>query len=109
LPGSLARAAGVEDTGFSVARWLFWRKTAKDFALSEDKNLAAQGKRVFDNMMMVGQITQSKLPGESRYWDKVGEAMHHELLERQKTGGKNSVDMEEIATVIDLNWVDEPE
>lgn len=104
-PGPLARAAGVQELGFSVSRWLFWRQRVKDFALSEDEKLRAGGKRVFDSMMMVGQDTQNKLPGEKRYWVKVHKAMHDELEERTRTGGKNSVCMTEVE--VDVNWVDE--
>lgn len=56
-PGPLARAAGVHKTGFSLDRWLFWRKVVEDFALSKDKELAAEGKRIFDQMIAVSQLT----------------------------------------------------
>ena len=105
LPGPLAREAGVQENGFRVARWLFWRKRVKDFALSGDEKLAVEGKLVFDQMMMIGQETQNKLPGESKYWEKVWDTMHQELAERQKNGGNPSVDIEDVE--IDLNWVDE--
>jgi hypothetical protein len=92
-PGPLARAAGVQGLGFSVSRWLFWRRRVKDFALSEDEKLRAEGKQVFDSMMMAGQDTQNKLPGEKRYWDKVHKAMYI------------SVCMTDVE--VDVNWVDE--
>ena len=99
-PGPLAQAAGIEETGFCVSRWLFWRKKVKDFALSGEERLAAEGRQVFDTMMMVGQNTRNKLPGESRYWDKVYEAMGR--MVHTKSGG---VSMAEVD--IDLNWVNE--
>lgn len=105
LPGALAQAAGVQETGFSVARWLFWRGVVKDFAISGDEEVAKEGKRVFDQMMRTGKITQNRLPGESRYWEKVHEAMSEELSKRRMTGGKTSVGMEDIE--VDLNWIDE--
>jgi Protein of unknown function (DUF3632) len=62
FPGPLAQAAGVHKTGFSVDRWLFWRKIVKDFALSKDEKIAMEGKRVFNQMMMISQFPQDKLP-----------------------------------------------
>jgi len=105
LPGPLAQAAGVQENGFSVSRWLFWRKTIKDFAVSGDEKLAEEGKRVFDHMMLVGQQTQNKLPGESKYWDKVWKTLGNEMAERNKNGGNHCVEITDVK--IDLNWVHE--
>lgn len=63
-PGPLARAAGVHETGFSVGRWLFWRKVVKGFALSKDEELAMEGRRVFDQMMVMSQCTQTQPLGD---------------------------------------------
>jgi hypothetical protein len=106
-PGPLATEAGVRETGFSVARWLFWRKRVKDLALSDDVELAAEGRRDFDEMVMVGRLTENKLPGEKIYWDKVTEKMDRLLEERIRTGGRTTVELEDIEHEIDLNWVDE--
>lgn len=106
-PGPLAVDAGVRESGFSVARWLFWRKRVKDFALSDDVELAAEGKRVFDEMMIVGRLTESRLPGEKIYWDKVTERMDRLVEKRIRTGGRTTVEMEDVEHEIDLNWVDE--
>jgi len=103
---ALASAAGVHKPGFSVARWLFWRQKVKGFALSDDVELAAEGKRVFVEMMMVGRLTESRLPGEKVYWDKVKEKMDRLLEERFRTGGRTTVEMEDVEHEIDLNWVD---
>jgi hypothetical protein len=107
LPESLAVEAGVIESGFSVARWLFWRKRVKEFALSDDVELAAEGKWVFDEMMMVGRLTENRLPGEKVYWDKVTERMDRLLEERIRNGGITTVELEDIEHEIDLNWVDE--
>ncbi|KAF8858505.1 hypothetical protein BDZ45DRAFT_673942 [Acephala macrosclerotiorum] len=56
-PGPLAQAAGVHKTGFSVDRWLFWRKIVEDFAKSKDEKIAVEGKRIFNQMMMISQFT----------------------------------------------------
>ena len=64
-PGPLARAAGVHRTGFSPDRWQFWRKVVKDFALSKDEKLAIEGRRVFDQMVLIGRLAQNKLSGEA--------------------------------------------
>jgi hypothetical protein len=107
LPGPLAIEAGVREPAFSVARWLFWRKGVKEFAMSDNVELALEGKRVFDEMMMVGRLTESRFPGEKVYWDKVTEKMDRLLEDRIRTGGRTTVEMEDVEKEIDLNWVDE--
>lgn len=99
-PGELARNANIEQAGFSVSRWLFWRQRFKDISRCEDEQVAKEGRRGFDSMINSGREMGYKIAGESKYWAKVENALEEEL----KRSGKNNVSSEDI--VIDLDWTE---
>lgn len=100
-PGELAQIAQVSHWGFSVARWLFWRRRFKELSrCTDDDVVARQGKRGFGLMVKTGRDLGYQIPGEANYVAKVQQA----LLDELKRSGKQYVTSDEI--VIDLDWAD---
>ena len=113
-PGPLAQNAGISQPGFSVPRWLFWRRrfkelsrsTCADVTYNNNNNkavaetVAEQGKRGFNYMIQPGRELGYDVPGEAEYAAKVAQALTEEL----KRSGKACVTSDEV--VVDLDWAD---
>jgi hypothetical protein len=101
VPGELAQSAGVEQAGFSVSRWIFWRTRLREICLCEDPEVAKVARRGFDAMIISGRLMGYDIPGEAKYWAKVEKALEEEL----RRSGKVSVSAEDIC--IDLGWMED--
>ena len=101
VPGELAQSAGVEQAGFSVSRWIFWRMRLREICLCEDAEVAKVARRGFDAMIVSGRLMGYDIPGEAKYWAKVEKALEEELWR----SGKVSVSAEDIC--IDLDWMED--
>ena len=99
-PGELARQADIQQPGFSVPRWLFWRHRFKDLSRCEDEHVATEARRGFDAMINTGRCMGYEIAGESKYWVRVQNALSEEM----KRSGKGSVSSDDI--VIDMDWTD---
>ncbi|KAF2672300.1 hypothetical protein BT63DRAFT_438123 [Microthyrium microscopicum] len=98
-PGALAATAGVNQEGFSMARWLFWRRRLGELYLSDEQKVSKRARKAFDMMAETGRTMGIDIPGEKKYLDKVFEALDKEVIAR---GGKGCVGIEEIE--IDPTW-----
>ena len=101
VPGELAQSASVEQAGFSVSRWIFWRTRLREICLCEDIEAAKVARRGFDVMIISGRLMGYDIPGEAKYWAKVEKALEEELTR----SGKVSVSAEDIC--IGLDWVED--
>ncbi|KAF2807349.1 uncharacterized protein BDZ99DRAFT_465256 [Mytilinidion resinicola] len=99
-PGALARRAGVEEQGFSMNRWLFWRRRLQDLSHNADSAIAKEAKKGFMAMIFCGRDLDYEVPGEMKFTEKLQAAMGEELVR----SGKESVDGEDID--INVDWVD---
>ena len=83
--GELALKSGVEEDGFSIARWLFWRQRFKELTRCGDDTMRKEGKIGFANMIRLGREMGIKVPGEIEYQEKQSKFMLAGL-KRQGTG-----------------------
>ncbi|KAL1961694.1 hypothetical protein VTN77DRAFT_1298 [Rasamsonia byssochlamydoides] len=100
-PGDLAVKANVTQSGFSVARWLFWRQRFKELSRCGNEQVAKLGKEGFDEMVRTGIALGYDIPGEKKYWEKVFETLDQEFVAR---GGKDCVGPDDVE--IDMDWAD---
>lgn len=104
LPGELARAEAVDRPGFSILRWVFWRKRLGELCYHQGaSDVAATAKIAFEHMIITGRLLGHQIPGEKSYWSRV----YHTLDMELKRSGKPSVGLEEIVT--EPAWADEDE
>lgn len=99
-PGELAQQADIMYEGFSLERWLYWRKRFQIMSKSEYGNIREVGGRGFDSMVRCGREAGFKVVGENKWWEMVKRTLSEEL----KRSGKHSVSLEDIVT--DPDWVD---
>ncbi|RTE84967.1 hypothetical protein BHE90_000428 [Fusarium euwallaceae] len=98
--GALAQTQGVNQPGFSLDRWLLWRRRFQQLSHSEDSSVAKEAKRGFMAMINCGRDLDYEIPGEARFAERLQKAMWEALVE----SGKESLDGDEID--INVNWVD---
>ncbi|KAH7303999.1 hypothetical protein BKA65DRAFT_225601 [Rhexocercosporidium sp. MPI-PUGE-AT-0058] len=98
--GELARKAGVDQDGFSLQRWLFWRRRFQELSHNEDKEVVKEAKKGFMNMIFCGRELDFDVPGEAKFTERLQAAMWEALV----NSGKESVSGDEID--IDVDWVD---
>ncbi|KAM4058777.1 hypothetical protein HRG_006276 [Hirsutella rhossiliensis] len=101
-PGPLATEAGITNQGFSLARWLFWRRRLGELYRHGCDQVAKPAKSCFEEMVNAGSSIGIDIPGEKRFLEKSFEVLDRELLSRNSQG---SVGIEEIE--IDPTWADE--
>jgi len=112
-PGDLASDANVTQDGFSVARWLFWRRrfnelhraaNATDNTGTVDLNqqVAKLTRACFEEAVLTGLHVGLDIPGEKKYLENLFEALDHELIARGLTQCVGPEDIE-----IDMNWAEE--
>ncbi|KAH7161818.1 hypothetical protein EDB81DRAFT_785588 [Dactylonectria macrodidyma] len=99
-PAALTRKSGIKEPGFSMKRWLFWRRRLQELSHSSDSDVAKEGKKGFMVMINTGRELFYDVPGEARFSERLQAAMFEEL----KRTGKDSVDADDID--VDVNWVD---
>lgn len=99
-PGILAQRSGIEEQGFSVKRWLFWRRRFQELSYSTDPGVAKEAKKGFMSMISRGRELDYDIPGEIKFKEKLEATMWEAL----KKSGKKSLSIDEVD--IDVNWVD---
>lgn len=97
--GALVQAQGVNLSGFSLERWLFWRQRFQHLSHSKDSTIAKEAKRGFMAMINCGRDLDYEVPGEARFAERLQKAMWEALVE----SGKESLDGDEID--INVDWV----
>jgi hypothetical protein len=99
-PGSLAQIYGVSHPGFSLQRWLFWRRRFQELSHSAKAEVAKKAKEGFMCMVHCGHDMEYDVPGEARFMERLQTAMGEELIR----SGKESVEGDEIDIKVD--WID---
>lgn len=99
-PGSLAQNNGVADPGFSLQRWLFWRRRFQELSHSANPEVAKKAKEGFMRMVHCGYDMEYDVPGEARFMERLQTAMGEELIR----SGKESVEGDDINIKVD--WID---
>ncbi|KAF4592131.1 hypothetical protein GQ602_002430 [Ophiocordyceps camponoti-floridani] len=79
-PGPLAVRAGVDGSGFSIRRWLFWRRRFGELYVGGG-TLAKLARKCFEVMVDTGLALGIDIPGEKRYLEKVFQALDREVEE----------------------------
>lgn len=100
-PGDLAVKANVTRSGFSVARWLFWRQRFKEVSRSGNDEVAKLAKKGFEKMIGTGIALGLDIPGEKTYLKKTFEALDREFVARGMVECVGTDDVE-----IDMDWAD---
>jgi len=104
LPGELAQAEGIQQPGFSVDRWVFWRKRLGELCYYHGAGgVANNAKQAFNHVIMTGGLLGHEIPGEKNYSSRMFRALDLEL----QRSGKSSVGLEDIET--EPAWADEAE
>ncbi|KAM0559803.1 hypothetical protein ACHAPJ_003750 [Fusarium lateritium] len=98
--GPLAQDEGVNSQGFSLNRWLFWRRHFQRLSHYADVSVSNIARKGFMAMINCGRDLDYDVPGEAVFAQKLQETMWAELIK----SGKESLDGDEID--IDPDWVD---
>ncbi|KAM0426514.1 hypothetical protein ACHAPT_008206 [Fusarium lateritium] len=98
--GALAQTQGIDESGFSLERWLFWRRRFQHLSHSEDPSVAKDAKKGFMTMINCGRDLDYEVPGEAKFAERLQKAMWEALVESRK----ESLDGDEID--INVDWVD---
>lgn len=101
-PGALAASAGVSQNGFTMKRWLFWRRQLRELHSSEDVEVMKLTKDCFEVAVQTGRLIGLEIPGEQQYLARVFEALDRELARREFVGSVEPSDIE-----IDMDWAGE--
>ena len=98
--GILARDAGVGQKGFSLDRWLFWRRRLQELSHHKDPEVAKIAQKGFMDMISVGREFNYDVPGEAQFAGRLQKVMWEALI----ASGKESLGVEDIE--VDVDWVD---
>jgi Protein of unknown function (DUF3632) len=98
--GALARRADIDQHGFSLKPWLFWRRRLQELSRTPVSAVAKQAKKGFMNMISCGHDLDYDVPGEAKFAERLQGAMGEALAK----SGKQSVSGDDID--INVNWVD---
>ena len=99
-PGALAQRAGIGQHGFSINRWLSWRRRLQDLSQNADTAVAKMAKKGFMSMISCGSNLDYGVPGEAKFKEKLQAAMGEALAK----SGKESVSGDDID--INVDWAD---
>ena len=99
--GPKALGAGIAENGFSMARWLFWRKRIQGLNHHEDPEVVKLARKVFLSNVAAGTDMGYDVPGEKKFYERMEKAML-EMLKSRESGCVQDTDIE-----INLDWVDE--
>ena len=98
--GALAQRADIDQHGFSIKRWLFWRWRLQELSHHADAAVAKKAKKGFMSMIFCGRNLDYVVPGEAKFKEKLEAAMGEALAK----SGEESVDGDDID--INVDWVD---
>ncbi|KAF5692784.1 hypothetical protein FDENT_2659 [Fusarium denticulatum] len=98
--GPLAKDQPIDQAGFSMARWLFWRRRFQKLSHHPDTSLAQLAKKGFMAMIHCGRDVDYSVPGEDVFAERLQATMWAELVR----SGKESLDGDDVD--IDPDWVD---
>ena len=98
--GALAQRADIDQHGFSIKRWLFWRRRLQELSHNVDTAVAEKAKKGFMGMISCGRNLDYNVPGEAKFTEKLQAAMGEALAK----SGKKSVSGDDID--INVDWVD---
>ena len=98
--GPLAQKADIDRPGFSMKRWLVWRRRLQQLSHNADPAVAKEARKGFMSMINCGRDLDYDVPGEAKFTEKLQAAMGDALAK----SGKESVSGDEID--IDVDWVD---
>ena len=98
--GALAQRADIDQHGFSIKRWLFWRRRLQELSHNADTAVAKKAKKGFMSMISCGRHLDYNVPGEAKFTEKLQAAMGEALAK----SGKESVSGDDID--INVDWVD---
>ncbi|KAG6032894.1 hypothetical protein E4U19_007028 [Claviceps sp. Clav32 group G5] len=113
-PGPLVTDAETKQRrGFSIARWLFWRRRAGQIyaarlgqASGEAAEVSAEvsklGRACFEQMVSAGLVAGVTVPGEKVFLERLFKALDDELASGRATGCVGAEDIE-----IDVRWAEE--
>ncbi|KAK4444788.1 hypothetical protein QBC34DRAFT_414636 [Podospora aff. communis PSN243] len=87
--------------GYSLERWLRWRKTFQRLSHHDDPDVWMEAKKGFMSMVSVGRDLDWDVPGEAVFREKLAVAMRDELVARS---GRGSVNIDDVR--VDVEWVD---
>ena len=99
-PGALAQLSGIQEQGFSMKRWLCWRRRLQELSHNADPVVAKEAKTGFMSMVSRGRELDYDIPGEANFKEKLEPAMWEALVR----SGKKSLGGDEID--INVDWVD---
>ena len=97
--GALGHKSGIETHGFSINRWLFWRKRLQELSHYNDPKVAKEAKKGFMVMISSGREVEYDILGEAKFHESLQKALWEELVK----SGKESLDGGEID--INVDWV----
>ena len=98
--GALAQRADIDQPGFSIKRWLFWRRRLQELSHNGNTAVAKEAKKGFMSMISCGRNLDYDVPGEAKFAEKLQAAMGEALAK----SGKKSVSGDDID--INVDWVD---
>ncbi|RKK96685.1 hypothetical protein BFJ63_vAg4675 [Fusarium oxysporum f. sp. narcissi] len=98
--GLLGQDQCEDETGFSMTRWLFWRRRFQKLSHHPDTSLAQLAKKGFMAMIHCGRDVDYSVLGEDVFAERLQATMWAELVK----SGKESLDGDDID--IDPDWVD---
>ncbi|KAF7587678.1 hypothetical protein BBP40_006863 [Aspergillus hancockii] len=106
--GGLALESGIPNEGFSLARWLFWRRRLGAFHRCGNKYISKVARDIFEEMIMTGWMRGIKVPGENRFMDKSNKAIL-ELMNAKDYNPEICLELDVKDIEIDIAWAEEPE
>ncbi|PGH06833.1 hypothetical protein AJ80_08106 [Polytolypa hystricis UAMH7299] len=107
-PGHFAAEANVTQHGFSIPRWVFWRRRFSALYRSGNDEIAKLARACFHDIIDSGILLGLEVPGESNFSTKCREAVDNA---REEIGGCDEdgvcIGMADIE--IDMDWAEEVE
>ncbi|PIG85717.1 hypothetical protein AARAC_004082 [Aspergillus arachidicola] len=100
-PGDLSPKSELPCSGFSIPRWVFWRRRYKYFYHCGNEQVAKLARACFEEAMFKGTRMGIELPGEKIFLTRIFEALDAEMIAR----GMHSVEPQDIE--IDMDWAEE--
>lgn len=101
-PGNLVAATGLTQDGFSIKRWLFWRRRCKELYSSEHGEVRAMARACFEEAVNTEHLVGLEIPGEKQYLARLFQALDDEF------GARGHVESFEPADIeIDMGWAED--
>ncbi|KAE8314018.1 hypothetical protein BDV41DRAFT_534846 [Aspergillus transmontanensis] len=100
-PGDLSPKSEFPCSGFSIPRWVFWRRRYKYFYHCGTEQVAKLARACFEEAMFKGTRMGIELPGEKIFLTRIFEALDAEMIAR----GMHSMEPQDIE--IDMDWAEE--